>query len=135
MLASAIAVVAVGVLVAQYFVASQLARADAINSTDFVMTIDTRKGTGNTFTVPTIGGGYNYTLVCGNGVVLTGQTGNATCSYATADVCIRFALLEHFLGYILTTGATGLRLYRLTSGARMSGKTWSTRLMGRRTSM
>jgi len=86
LLASAIAVVTVGVLVVQYFVASQLAKADAINSTDFVMTIDTRKGTGNTFTVPTIGGGYNYTLVCGNGVVLTGQTGNATCSYATAGV-------------------------------------------------
>jgi len=86
LLASAIAVATVGVLVAQYFVASQLAKADAINSTDFVMTIDTRKGTGNTFTVPTIGGGYNYTLVCGNGVVLTGQTGNATCSYATAGV-------------------------------------------------
>ena len=86
LLASAIAVVTVGVLVTQYFVASQLAKADAINSTDFVMTIDTRKGTGNTFTVPTIGGGYNYTLVCGNGVVLTGQTGNATCSYATAGV-------------------------------------------------
>ena len=86
LLASAIAAVTVGVLVVQYFVASQLAKADAINSTDFVMTIDTRKGTGNTFTVPTIGGGYNYTLVCGNGVVLTGQTGNATCSYATAGV-------------------------------------------------
>ncbi|QJU05714.1 BspA family leucine-rich repeat surface protein [Candidatus Saccharibacteria bacterium oral taxon 955] len=86
LLASAIAVVTVGVLVTQYFVASQLAKADAINSTDFVMTIDTRKGAGNTFTVPTIGGGYNYTLVCGNGVVLAGQTGNATCSYATAGV-------------------------------------------------
>lgn len=84
LLANTVVAVIVGVLAMHYLAPSQLAKADPINSTDFVMTIDTRKGVGNTFTIPTFGGGYNYNVSCGNGVTLTGQTGNAVCSYAAA---------------------------------------------------
>ena len=84
LLTNAVVVVVVGVFAMHYLAPSQLAKADPINSTDFVMTIDTRKGVGNTFTIPTFGGGYNYNVSCGNGVTLTGQTGNAVCSYAAA---------------------------------------------------
>lgn len=58
--------------------------ADPINSTDFVITVNT--GSSTTFTIPTANGsGYNYNVDCNNdGVIdLTSQTGNATCSYAT----------------------------------------------------
>lgn len=60
LLANTVVTVIVGVLAMHYLAPSQLAKADPINSTDFVMTIDTRKGVGNTFTIPTFGGGYNY---------------------------------------------------------------------------
>lgn len=84
LLTNAVVAVVVGVFAMHYLAPSQLAKADPINSTDFVMTIDTRKGVGNTFTIPTFGGGYNYNVSCGNGVTLTGQTGSAVCSYAAA---------------------------------------------------
>lgn len=83
LLTNAVIAVVVGVFAVHYLAPSQPVKADAINATDFVMTIDTRKGTGNTFTIPTFGSGYNYNVSCGNGVTLTGQTGNATCNYAT----------------------------------------------------
>ena len=64
--------------------------ADAINDTDFVFTVDTRKpGSSNTqFVIPTRGNGYNYTVDCNNdGVVeVTAQTESYTCSYATPGV-------------------------------------------------
>lgn len=50
LLANTVVAVIVGVLAMHYLAPSQLAKADPINSTDFVMTIDTRKGVGNTFT-------------------------------------------------------------------------------------
>lgn len=68
------------------------AKADSINNTDFVITIDTRLGSGtNSFLIPTRAGGGitpNYTVDCNNdGVVdATGQTGNYTCNYPAAGV-------------------------------------------------
>ncbi|MEI6207072.1 MAG: BspA family leucine-rich repeat surface protein [Desulfuromonadales bacterium] len=55
---------------------------------DFVITVKTdNPGTsGSTqFTIPTIGGGYDYNVDCNNDGVneATGQTGNYTCNYAT----------------------------------------------------
>lgn len=61
-------------------------KADAINTTDFVITVKT-DNTGvsnpNQFTIPTNGSGYNYTVDCDNDGVpeLTGNTGTATCTY------------------------------------------------------
>lgn len=43
LLANTVVTVIVGVLAMHYLAPSQLAKADPINSTDFVMTIDTRK--------------------------------------------------------------------------------------------
>ena len=64
--------------------------ADAINDTDFVFTVDTRKsGSPDTqFVIPIRGGGYNYTIDCNNDgtVEATAQTGSYTCSYATPGV-------------------------------------------------
>ena len=65
----------------------RVAKADAINDTDFVFTIDTTKpGSANTsFTIPTVGGStYNYTVDCENDGTheVTGQTGDYTCTYA-----------------------------------------------------
>lgn len=74
---------------------SPRARADAINATDFVITIDTTKtqngsGTDREFKIPIVGGTrpYNYTVDCNNDGVLeaTGQTGNYTCSYAAPGI-------------------------------------------------
>mgnify|MGYP001678175980 FL=1 len=66
------------------------AAADAINDTDFVFTVDTRKpGSPDTqFVIPIRGGGYNYTIDCNNDgtVEATAQTGSYTCSYATPGV-------------------------------------------------
>ena len=47
---------------------SPKAAADAINDTDFVFTVDTRKpGSSDTrFVIPTRGNGYNYTIDCNN---------------------------------------------------------------------
>ena len=64
--------------------------ADAINDTDFVFTVDTRKsGSPDTqFVIPIRGGGYNYTIDCNNDgtVEATAQTGSYTCIYATPGV-------------------------------------------------
>ena len=69
---------------------SPKAAADAINDTDFVFTVDTRKpGSSDTrFIIPTRGNGYNYTVDCNNdGVIeVTAQTGSYTCNYATPGV-------------------------------------------------
>ena len=69
---------------------SPKAAADAINDTDFVFTVDTRKpGSSDTrFVIPTRGNGYNYTVDCNNdGVIeVTAQTGSYTCNYATPGV-------------------------------------------------
>lgn len=69
---------------------SPKAAADAINDTDFVFTVDTRKpGSPDTqFVIPIRGGGYNYTIDCNNDgtVEATAQTGSYTCSYATPGV-------------------------------------------------
>lgn len=74
------------------FLVAPLVKADSINNTDFVITVDTRLGSGtNSFLIPTRAGGGitpNYTVDCNNdGVVdATGQTGNYTCNYPTAGV-------------------------------------------------
>ena len=77
------------VLVAPTFY-SPKAAADAINDTDFVFTVDTRKpGSPNTqFVIPTSGSGYNYTVDCNNDGVteVSGQTASYTCNYATPGV-------------------------------------------------
>lgn len=69
---------------------SPKAAADAINNTDFVFTIDTRKpGSPNTqFVIPTSGSGYNYTVDCNNDGVneVSGQTTSYTCNYATPGI-------------------------------------------------
>ena len=66
------------------------AAADAINDTDFVFIVDTRKpGSPDTqFVIPIRGGGYNYTIDCNNDgtVEATAQIGSYTCSYATPGV-------------------------------------------------
>ncbi len=61
-------------------------RADAINNTDFVMTVksDNAGASGNNqFTIPTTSTGYNYTVDCNNDGTpeLTNQTGDATCTF------------------------------------------------------
>lgn len=66
---------------------TQPAKADAINNTDFVMTIDTTKpGVSNTdqFTIPVTGGGYNYTVDCNNDGIpdAVGVTSSHTCTYS-----------------------------------------------------
>ena len=69
---------------------SPKAAADAINDTDFVFTVDTRKpGSSDTrFVIPTRGNGYNYTVDCNNDgtIEAAAQTGSYTCSYATPGV-------------------------------------------------
>jgi lipoprotein len=69
---------------------SPKAAADAINDTDFVFTVDTRKpGSSDTrFIIPTRGNGYNYTVDCNNDGIIeaTAQTGSYTCIYATPGV-------------------------------------------------
>ena len=69
---------------------TQPAKADAINNTDFVMTIDTTKpGVSNTdqFTIPVTGGGYNYTVDCNNDGIpdAVGVTSSHTCTYNSVD--------------------------------------------------
>ena len=69
---------------------SHQTHADSINSTDFVITVKTNNtGVSNStsFTIPTYSGStYNYNVDCNDDGVadLTGQTGNATCTYTTA---------------------------------------------------
>lgn len=62
------------------------AQADALNNTDFVITVDTNQpgsSTNTQFTIPTTGTGYDYTVDCDNdGVVdASNQTGSYTCNY------------------------------------------------------
>ncbi len=87
------------------------ASADAINDTDFVITIDTRLATiGPTqFTIPTTGAGYNYTVDCDNDGTheVTGQTGNYTCNFATPG------------RYTIRIGGTFPRIYFNNTGDRM----------------
>lgn len=77
------------VLVAPTFY-SPKAAADAINNTDFVFTVDTRKpGSPNTqFVIPTSGSGYNYTVDYNNDGVteVSGQTASYTFNYATPGI-------------------------------------------------
>lgn len=84
-----IAAVALAVIAAPLFYRSGV-RADAINSTDFVFTVDTtRPGSSNTqFVIPVRGNGYDYTVDCNNdGVVdAIGQTGSYACNYVTPGV-------------------------------------------------
>ena len=53
----------------------------------FVITVDTSKNAAHSheFTIPTVGGGYNYSVDCNdNGTYeATGQTGSYTCDYGT----------------------------------------------------
>lgn len=89
------------------------ARADAINNTDFVMTVDTSASVGapRTFVIPTIGAGhnYNYTVDCNNDGVLeaTGLTGNYTCNYATPGT------------YTIRIGGSFSRIYFNNRGDRL----------------
>lgn len=87
MLAAMFGVLAVLVAPTLY---SPKAAADAINDTDFVFTVDTRKsGSPDTqFVIPTRGNGYNYTVDCNNDgtIEAAAQTGFYTCSYATPGV-------------------------------------------------
>lgn len=60
--------------------------ADAINNTDFVITVksdNTGSSGTNQFTIPTTGTGYNYTVDCDNdgNPEATGQTGDYTCTF------------------------------------------------------
>ena len=80
---------------AYWFVCNSRARADAINSTDFVITIDTTKGAGlngastdTQFTYPGLGSDA-YTIDCNNdGVVDASVAANTqhTCNYPTPGV-------------------------------------------------
>lgn len=89
------------------------AQADAINNTDFVMTVDTSASAGapRTFVIPTIGAGhnYNYTVDCNNDGVLeaTGLTGNYTCQYADPGV------------YTIRIGGQFSRIYFNNGGDRL----------------
>lgn len=83
------------IVAAAAFSAAQLllpsrASADHINTTDFVITIDTTKpgSPGTEFTIPTTGAGYRYNVDCDGDSVpeATNQTGNYTCQYATPGV-------------------------------------------------
>lgn len=63
-----------------------ITKADAINNTDFVITVDSTKAGSSTstqFTIPTTGTGYNYTVDCNNDGApeATGQTGDYTCTF------------------------------------------------------
>ena len=65
-----------------------ITKADAINDTDFVITVDTTKAGSSTnqqFTIPISGTGYNYTVDCNNDGVpeATGQTGSYTCDFGS----------------------------------------------------
>ncbi len=54
---------------------------------DFVITVDTSLGNGtNSFTIPTLGTGYNYNVDCDNDGIneAAAQTGNYTCNYASS---------------------------------------------------
>ena len=51
---------------------------------DFISTWQTNGS--NQVTIPTIGGGYNYDVDWGDGNVTTGETGNATHTYASPGV-------------------------------------------------
>ena len=67
------------------------ARADAINTTDFVITVKTNNAgvsSPNQFRIPSAGGGYNYTLDCDNDGApeTTGNSGSAVCTYGTPGV-------------------------------------------------
>lgn len=56
-----------------------------MDATPFIMTVDTTQpgATANDqFQIPTTGGGYNYVVDWGDGQIDTGQTGNATHTYA-----------------------------------------------------
>ena len=62
---------------------------DCTGTEDFIITVKTdNNGTSSDtqFTIPTIGGGYNYTVDCDNdgSNEATAQTGDYTCNYATA---------------------------------------------------
>ena len=80
---------------AYWFAYNSRARADAINSTDFVITIDTTKGAGlngastdTQFTYPGLGSDA-YTIDCNNdGVVDASVAANTphTCNYSTPGV-------------------------------------------------
>ena len=89
-------------------------QADAINSTDFVITVDTTKtsagsSTDTRFTIPTTGAGYNYTVDCNNDGVIdaTGQTASYTCNYPTAGK------------HTVRIGGTFPRIYFNNSGDRL----------------
>lgn len=57
----------------------------AYTADDFVMTVQTL-GVGETFTIPTRGGGYNYNVDCDNDSTddFTAQAGDVTCTYPAA---------------------------------------------------
>lgn len=78
------AVVGVASLVMQ----PQVAKADAINDTDFVFTVDSTKpgSANNQFVIPVVGGAvYDYTVDCDNdgNPEAVGQSGSYTCTFAT----------------------------------------------------
>ena len=76
-----------GFLILNFFLFSSIIH--AAPSDDFVITVKTDNygsSTDTQFTIPTTGSGYNYNVDCDNDGVdeATGQTGNYTCSYASA---------------------------------------------------
>ncbi len=111
----AIASTAIVVGLAAVLLSGQLTtrvKADAINTTDFVITVKTDNlSTGSSgatqFRIPTTGTGYNYTVDCNNdGVVdASGQTGSYTCNYATAGT------------YTVRIGGTFPRIYFANNNA------------------
>ncbi len=87
-------------------------RADAINTTDFVITVNTAKvgtSTATQFTIPTTGSGYNYKVDCNNDGVYeaTAQTTNYTCNYASAGT------------YTIRIGGTFPRIFFNDSGDKL----------------
>lgn len=86
-------------------------RADAINTTDFVITVKTDNpgsSTATQFRIPTAGTGYNYNVDCNNDGIYdaTGQTSSYTCDYTTAGT------------YTIRIGGTFPRIYFNNAGDR-----------------
>lgn len=89
---------AVGVLsiaavvgVASTVMQPRVAKADAINDTDFVFTVDSTKpgSANNQFVIPVVGGSvYDYTVDCDNDGIAeaVGQTGSYTCTFDAPGV-------------------------------------------------
>ncbi len=85
---SMVALLVVGAFFASsFFGRENLVRADAINATDFVFTVNTANAGSPTtqFVIPITGTGYNYSVDCNNDGIyeITGRTTSYTCTYGT----------------------------------------------------